>query len=118
MVPFFGLTVVIRWRLMYCCYEWSSVVEVRTANGGFYPHRVGLGLSSVARMRRKSDININAVRYRPRKREDITSLNPIVRKLQYNQHAVTLEAGVMTRQATAAIMVGIDDATMLATIVD
>jgi len=30
-------------------------------------------------------------------------LNPIVRKFQYGQHTVTLETGMMARQATAAV---------------
>ena len=36
-------------------------------------------------------------------------LNPIVRKFQYGQHTVTLETGMMARQATAAVMVSMDD---------
>ncbi|MGS8617130.1 hypothetical protein ACQWB3_24685, partial [Salmonella enterica subsp. enterica serovar Infantis] len=36
-------------------------------------------------------------------------LNPIVRKFQYGQHTVTLETGMMARQATASVMVSMDD---------
>ena len=36
-------------------------------------------------------------------------VNPIVKSFQYGQHTVTLETGVMARQATAAVMVSMDD---------
>ncbi|XBC42639.1 MAG: polyribonucleotide nucleotidyltransferase [Buchnera aphidicola (Kaburagia rhusicola ensigallis)] len=44
-------------------------------------------------------------------------LNPIVRKFQYGQHTVTLETGLIARQATAAVMVSMDDTTVLVTVV-
>lgn len=44
-------------------------------------------------------------------------LNPIVRKFQYGQHAVTLETGMMARQATAAVMVSMDDTAVFVTVV-
>ncbi|WP_244346718.1 hypothetical protein, partial [Klebsiella pneumoniae] len=36
-------------------------------------------------------------------------LNPTIRKFQYGQHTVTIETGMMARQATAAVMVNMDD---------
>ncbi|MEX6190485.1 hypothetical protein AB6G13_23205 [Escherichia coli] len=68
-------------------------------------------------MRRRSGINTSAVRYCLRKRKDITLLNPIVRKFQYGQHTVTLETGMMARQATAAVMVSMDDTAVFVTVV-
>ncbi|MXP56451.1 polyribonucleotide nucleotidyltransferase [Pantoea sp. Mhis] len=44
-------------------------------------------------------------------------LNPIVRKFQYGQHTVTLETGIMARQATAAVMVSMDDTAVFVTVV-
>lgn len=44
-------------------------------------------------------------------------LNPIVRKFQYGQHTVTLETGMMARQATAAVMVSMDDTAVFVTAV-
>ncbi|MGK2946330.1 MAG: polyribonucleotide nucleotidyltransferase [Candidatus Malihini olakiniferum] len=44
-------------------------------------------------------------------------LNPIVRKFQYGQNTVTLETGMMARQATAAVMVNMDDTAVLVTVV-
>lgn len=44
-------------------------------------------------------------------------LNPIVRKFQYGQHTVTLETGMMARQATASVMVSMDDTTVFVTVV-
>lgn len=44
-------------------------------------------------------------------------LNPIVRKFQYGQHTVTLETGLIARQATSAVMVSMDDTTVLVTVV-
>ncbi|GAA0470399.1 MULTISPECIES: polyribonucleotide nucleotidyltransferase [Tatumella] len=44
-------------------------------------------------------------------------LNPIVRKFQYGQHTVTLETGMMARQATAAVMASIDDTCVFVTVV-
>ncbi|XBC38006.1 MAG: polyribonucleotide nucleotidyltransferase [Buchnera aphidicola (Floraphis choui)] len=43
--------------------------------------------------------------------------NPIIRKFQYGQHTVTLETGIMARQATAAIMVSMDDTVVFVTVV-
>ncbi|CUX96898.1 polyribonucleotide nucleotidyltransferase [Candidatus Doolittlea endobia] len=44
-------------------------------------------------------------------------LNPIVRKFQYGQYTVTLETGMMARQATAAVMVSMDDTAVFVTVV-
>ncbi|HID7803137.1 TPA: polyribonucleotide nucleotidyltransferase [Proteus mirabilis] len=44
-------------------------------------------------------------------------LNPTVRKFQYGQHTVTLETGMMARQATAAVMVDMDGTAVFVTIV-
>lgn len=52
-----------------------------------------------------------------KKRKDIILLNPIVRKFQYGQHTVTLETGMMARQATAAVMVSMDDTAVFVTVV-
>ncbi|HAT24882.1 MAG TPA: polyribonucleotide nucleotidyltransferase, partial [Pantoea septica] len=44
-------------------------------------------------------------------------LNPIVRQFQYGQHTVTLETGMMARQATAAVMASMDDTAVFVTVV-
>ncbi|QIE02075.1 polyribonucleotide nucleotidyltransferase [Buchnera aphidicola] len=44
-------------------------------------------------------------------------LNPIIRKFQYGQHTITLETGVMARQATAAVMASMDDTAVFVTVV-
>lgn len=44
-------------------------------------------------------------------------LNPIVKKFQYGQHTVTIETGMMARQATAAVMVSMDDTAVFVTVV-
>ncbi|AVQ88204.1 MULTISPECIES: polyribonucleotide nucleotidyltransferase [Plesiomonas] len=44
-------------------------------------------------------------------------MNPIVRKFKYGQHTVTLETGVMGRQATAAVMASMDDTCVFVTVV-
>ncbi len=44
-------------------------------------------------------------------------MNPIVKSFQYGRHTVTLETGVMGRQATAAVMVSIDDTAVFVTVV-
>ncbi|MGL9734849.1 MAG: polyribonucleotide nucleotidyltransferase [Symbiopectobacterium sp.] len=44
-------------------------------------------------------------------------LNPIVRKFQYGQNTVTLETGMIARQATAAVMVSMDDTAVFVTVV-
>ncbi len=77
---------------------------------------IRLGLSLVARMRRRSVLT--TARIMPSKiGKDIILLNPIVRKFQYGQHTVTLETGMMARQATAAVMVSMDDTAVFVTVV-
>lgn len=44
-------------------------------------------------------------------------LKPIVHKFNYGQHTVTLETGMMARQATAAVMVSVDDTAVFVTVV-
>ena len=44
-------------------------------------------------------------------------MNPIVKTFPYGQHTVTIETGVMARQATAAVMVSMDDTAVLVTVV-
>ncbi|WP_346352178.1 polyribonucleotide nucleotidyltransferase [Oceanimonas sp. AH20CE76] len=44
-------------------------------------------------------------------------VNPIVKTFQYGQHTVTLETGVIARQATAAVMASIDDTSVLVSVV-
>lgn len=44
-------------------------------------------------------------------------LNPIVHKFKYGNHTVTLETGIMARQATAAVMVSMDDTAVFITVV-
>ncbi|PVZ89044.1 polyribonucleotide nucleotidyltransferase [Serratia sp. S1B] len=44
-------------------------------------------------------------------------LTPIIRKFQYGQHTVTIETGMMARQATAAVMVNMDDTAVFVTVV-
>ncbi|MGL9769385.1 MAG: polyribonucleotide nucleotidyltransferase [Sodalis sp. (in: enterobacteria)] len=44
-------------------------------------------------------------------------LNPIVRKFQYGQHTITLETGMIARQATAAVVVSMDDTAVFVTVV-
>lgn len=44
-------------------------------------------------------------------------LTPIIRRFQYGQHTVTVETGMMARQATAAVMVSMDDTAVFVTIV-
>tara|TARA_B100001094_G_scaffold333368_1_gene411146 strand:- start:2816 stop:4909 length:2094 start_codon:yes stop_codon:yes gene_type:complete len=44
-------------------------------------------------------------------------VNPIVKSFQYGQHTVTLETGVMARQADAAVLASMGDTTVLATVV-
>ena len=44
-------------------------------------------------------------------------LNPIVRQFKYGQHTVTIETGMMARQATAAVMVNMDDTSVFVTVV-
>ncbi|AHG20811.1 polynucleotide phosphorylase/polyadenylase [Chania multitudinisentens RB-25] len=44
-------------------------------------------------------------------------LTPIIRKFQYGQHTVTIETGMIARQATAAVMVSMDDTAVFVTVV-
>jgi len=44
-------------------------------------------------------------------------VNPVVQKFQYGKHTVTLETGVMGRQATAAVMASIDDTSVFVSVV-
>jgi len=44
-------------------------------------------------------------------------LNSIVRTFQYGQHTITLETGMMARQATSSIMITMDDTSVFITIV-
>ncbi|MAZ66863.1 MAG: polyribonucleotide nucleotidyltransferase [Kangiellaceae bacterium] len=44
-------------------------------------------------------------------------MNPIRKEFQYGNHTVTLETGVVARQATAAVLVSFDDTTVLVTVV-
>jgi len=44
-------------------------------------------------------------------------VTPITQKFQYGQHTVTLETGVIARQATAAVMASMDDTCVLVTVV-
>jgi polyribonucleotide nucleotidyltransferase len=43
--------------------------------------------------------------------------NPTCQKFQYGRHTVTLETGIMARQATAAVMVNMDDTAVFVTVV-
>ncbi|QJC29157.1 polyribonucleotide nucleotidyltransferase [Enterobacteriaceae endosymbiont of Plateumaris rustica] len=43
-------------------------------------------------------------------------LNPITHKFQYGDHIVTIETGIIARQATSAVMVNIDDTSVFVTI--
>ncbi len=49
--------------------------------------------------------------------KEIILLIPIIRKFQYGQHTVTMETSMMARQATAAIMVSMDDTAVFVTVV-
>ncbi|MFO6424279.1 polyribonucleotide nucleotidyltransferase [Motilimonas sp. KMU-193] len=44
-------------------------------------------------------------------------MNPIVKTFQYGQHTVTLETGAIARQATAAVMVSMDDTAVFVSVV-
>lgn len=44
-------------------------------------------------------------------------MTPITKKFQYGQHTVTLETGVIARQATAAVMASMDDTSVLVSVV-
>lgn len=53
----------------------------------------------------------------PQKHKGTILLTPIIRKFQYGQHTVTIETGMMARQATAAVMVSMDDTAVFVTVV-
>ncbi|MGL5667508.1 MAG: polyribonucleotide nucleotidyltransferase, partial [Shewanella sp.] len=44
-------------------------------------------------------------------------MNPIVKSFEYGQHTVTLETGVIARQADAAVLASMGDTTVLVTVV-
>jgi polyribonucleotide nucleotidyltransferase len=44
-------------------------------------------------------------------------VNPITKQFTYGQHTITLETGVIARQATAAVMASMDDTSVLVTVV-
>ncbi|QIR06859.1 polyribonucleotide nucleotidyltransferase [Salinivibrio costicola] len=44
-------------------------------------------------------------------------MNPIVKTFQYGNHTVTLETGVMARQATGAVMASMDDTSVFVSVV-
>lgn len=44
-------------------------------------------------------------------------MTPIIKKFQYGQHEVTLETGVIARQATAAVMASIGDTSVFVSVV-
>ncbi|WP_075431998.1 polyribonucleotide nucleotidyltransferase [Buchnera aphidicola] len=44
-------------------------------------------------------------------------LNPIIHKFQYGQNIITLETGLIARQATASVLASMDDTSVLVTIV-
>ncbi|CAL4042925.1 Polyribonucleotide nucleotidyltransferase [Buchnera aphidicola (Phyllaphis fagi)] len=44
-------------------------------------------------------------------------LNSIVRKFQYGEHIITLETGIIARQATSSVIVTMNDTTVLVTLV-
>ncbi|QJC30494.1 polyribonucleotide nucleotidyltransferase [Enterobacteriaceae endosymbiont of Neohaemonia nigricornis] len=44
-------------------------------------------------------------------------LNPVIRKFRYGNNIVTIETGMIARQATAAVMVSMDDTAVFVTIV-
>ena len=44
-------------------------------------------------------------------------MNPIVKSFKYGEHTVTLETGVIARQATAAVMASIGDTSVLVSVV-
>ncbi|RUO31395.1 polyribonucleotide nucleotidyltransferase [Aliidiomarina sanyensis] len=44
-------------------------------------------------------------------------MNPIIKQFKYGQHTVTMETGAIARQANGAVMVSMDDTTVLVTVV-
>ncbi len=59
----------------------------------------------------------NIILQRDLLQEDIILFNPTYQKFQYGRHTVTLETGIMARQATAAVMVNMDDTAVFVTVV-
>lgn len=49
--------------------------------------------------------------------EEMNLFKPTIQKFQYGQHTVTLETGIMARQATAAVMASVDDTAVFVTVV-
>ncbi len=49
--------------------------------------------------------------------EKENTVNPVIKKFQYGQRTVTLETGVIARQASGAVLVSIDDISVLVTVV-
>lgn len=44
-------------------------------------------------------------------------MNPVIKKVKYGKHEITLETGRVARQATGAVLASMDDVTVLATVV-
>ncbi len=44
-------------------------------------------------------------------------MNPIVKSFQFGQHTITLETGVIARQADAAVLASMGDTSVLVTVV-
>ena len=44
-------------------------------------------------------------------------MNPVIKKVNYGKHTITLETGRLARQATGAVLASMDDVTVLATVV-
>ena len=44
-------------------------------------------------------------------------MNPVIKKVKYGRHEITLETGRIARQATGAVLASMDDTTVLATVV-
>ena len=59
----------------------------------------------------------NIILQRDLLQEDIILFNPTYQKFQYGRHTVTLETGIMARQATSAVMVNMDDTAVFVTVV-
>jgi len=49
--------------------------------------------------------------------EEIKLFNPTVQEFKYGRHTVKLETGVIARQATAAVMVNMDDTAVFVSVV-
>ena len=43
--------------------------------------------------------------------------NPVTKTFEFGQHTVTLETGVIARQATCAVMASMDDTSVLVSVV-